>query len=59
MAMTASKGAVDDVEVDAEEFVGAGTAEAAVVRSVRDGILERRSPAEAVDVVEDWIWDAA
>ena len=59
MATMASKGAVDDVEAAEEEEDGAGAADAAVVRSVREGMLERRSPAERVDVVEDWTCEAA
>lgn len=59
MAMMASKGAVDDVEAAADEDCGAGTADAAVVRSVSEGMLERRSPAERVEAVDDWICEAA
>lgn len=59
MAMMASKGAVDDVGAPEDDEVGAGTAEAAVVRSVSDGMLESRSPADMVDAVEDWTCEAA
>lgn len=59
MAMTASKGAVEAVgAAEEDEDCGAGTADAAVVRTVSEGMLERRSPAERVDVVEDWICEA-
>ncbi len=60
MATRASKGAVDAAEGEAEDDeCGAGAADATVVRSVSDGMLESRSPAERVEVVEDWTCEAA
>ncbi len=59
MATRASKGAVDAAEGEGDEYEGAGAADAAVVRSVSDGMLESRSPADRVEVVEDWTCEAA